>query len=62
MNHCRFRTLDTKGKLDNTVCYSSLTWLESLTQKEIDAIKIYTGNDYKVINQYLRGQIDQLPT
>lgn len=37
-------------------------WLESLTQEEIDAIKIYTGNDYKVINQYLRGQIDQLPT
>lgn len=25
MNHCHFRTLDTKRKPDNTVCYSSLT-------------------------------------
>lgn len=25
MNHCQFKALDTKGALDNMVCYSSLT-------------------------------------
>ncbi|WP_227005474.1 ADP-ribosyltransferase [Bacillus paralicheniformis] len=35
-------------------------WLDSLTEKEKNAIKQYTGNDYTRINNYLRGLSDSL--
>lgn len=35
-------------------------WIKSLTPSEQDAIKQYTGDDYKKINDYLRGISDSL--
>ncbi len=50
----------------NTVNYAVYEdadkWLSLLTEDEKEAIRIYTGNDYKSINQYLRGQTEQLPS
>ncbi|AZB44532.1 hypothetical protein CEF21_20810 [Bacillus sp. FJAT-42376] len=38
--------------------YSS--WLDNLSDREVEALKQYTGNDYSKINRYLRGTSDSL--
>ncbi|PEO92656.1 ADP-ribosyltransferase [Bacillus pseudomycoides] len=36
------------------------SWIESLTESERSAIRQYTGDDYRKINNYLRGIADAL--
>lgn len=51
MNYCRFRDLDTKGELYNTVCYSSLTVQQSCGIDITDYLaKIFTL-DYIILNE-----------
>ncbi|MTH55066.1 hypothetical protein GKZ89_16805 [Bacillus mangrovi] len=35
-------------------------WLENLSEREVEALRQYTGNDFSKINRYLRGTSDSL--
>ncbi|MYL42507.1 ADP-ribosyltransferase [Virgibacillus massiliensis] len=56
-NAIRFTNLDEANEWGN-LYYND--WITSLSESEKEAIKRYTGNDYRKINNYLRGVSDSL--